>query len=103
MCVCVYIYIYIYIYNALVLTCNRSEIKKILRRNQNGFWRNRTIISEILTICRMIERVRAKIQEATLFFVYFFKPFVFIHRGRWSKYSYLPTPPLGQDMTQGQF
>ena len=48
------------IYNALL--CNRIEpkIENILRKNQNGFRRNRPMMSQILTISQILEGVRAK-------------------------------------------
>ena len=48
------------IYNAL--QCNRIEPKldNILRKNQNDFRRNRSTTSQILTIRRILEGVRAK-------------------------------------------
>ena len=36
------------------------KIKKILRKNQNNFRRNRSTTSQILTIRRILEGVRAK-------------------------------------------
>ena len=57
-------------------------IEKILRKNQNGFWRNRSTASQILTIRRVLEGVRAKNLEATILFVNFSKAFDFIHRGK---------------------
>ena len=70
------------IYNALLW--NRIEPKRdnILRKNQNGFWRNRSTTSQILTICRILEGVRAKNLQATLLFVDFTKAFDSIHRGK---------------------
>ncbi len=51
------------------------------RKNQNGFRRNRSTTSQILTICRILEGVRAKKLQATLIFVDFTKAFDSIHRG----------------------
>ena len=47
------------IYNSFL--CNRIEpkIDNILRKNQNGFQRNRSTNSQILTIRRILEGVRA--------------------------------------------
>jgi len=70
------------IYNALLLNRIQPEIEKILRKNQNGFRRNRSTTSQILTIRRIIEGVRAKNLEATLLFVDFSKAFDSIHRGK---------------------
>ena len=65
------------IYNALL--CNRigPKIEKILRKNQNGFRRNRSITSQILLICRFLG-VPAK--AGKLLFVDFSKAFDSIHR-----------------------
>ena len=70
------------IYNALL--CNRIEpkIEKILRKNQNGFQRNQSTISQILTIRQILEGVHAKNLEATVLFVDFCKAFDSIHRGK---------------------
>ena len=69
------------IYNALLR--NRLEPKiDILRKNQNGFRRNRSTTSQILTIRRILEGVRAKNLQATLIFVDFTKAFDSIHRGK---------------------
>ena len=54
----------------------------MLRKNQNGFRRNRSTISQILTICRILEDVRAKNRQATLLFVDFTKALDSIHRGK---------------------
>ena len=63
---------------------NRIEpkIEEILRKNQNSFRRNRSTTSQILTICRILESVRAKKPDATILFVDFFKAFDFIHGGK---------------------
>ena len=55
---------------------------KILRRNQNGFRKNRSTIGQILTVRRIIEGVRAKNLQAVLLFVDFSKAFDSIHRGK---------------------
>ena len=54
----------------------------MLRKNQNGFRRNRAMTSRILTIRRILESVRAKNLEVTLLFVDFCKAFDSIHRGK---------------------
>ena len=53
---------------------------KSLRINQNCFGRNRSTISQCLTICRIIEGVRAKYFVATLLFVVFSQAFDSIYR-----------------------
>ena len=57
---------------------NRREPK--IEKNQNGFRRNRSMKSQILTI-RLILGVRAENLEATILFVDFSKAFDFIDRG----------------------
>ena len=70
------------IYNALLRNRIEPKIDNILRKNQNGFRRNRSTTSQILTICRILEGVRAKNLQATLIFVDFTKAFDSIHRGK---------------------
>ena len=70
------------IYNALLQNCIEPKINNILRKNQNGFRRNRSTTSQILTIRRILESVRAKNLQVTLLFVDFTKAFDFIHRGK---------------------
>ena len=70
------------IYNALLWNCIEPKIDNILRKNQNGFQRNRSMTLQILTICRILEGVRAKNLQATLLFVDFTKAFDSIHRGK---------------------
>ena len=48
------------IYNALLHNCIEPKIEKILRKNQNGFLRNQSTTSQILTICRILEGVHEK-------------------------------------------
>ena len=70
------------IYNAQL--CNLIELKidNILRKNQNGFQRKGFTTSQILTIRRILEGVRAKNLQATILFVDFTKAFDSIHRGK---------------------
>ena len=70
------------IYNALLRNRIVPQIDKILRKIQNGFRRNRSTTSQILTIRRILEDVRAKNLQATLLFVDFTKAFDSIHRGK---------------------
>ena len=70
------------IYNALLRNRIEPKIDNILRKNQNGFRRNRSTTSQILTIRRILEGVRAKNQQATILFVDFTKAFDSIHRGK---------------------
>ena len=70
------------IYNALLRNRIEPKIDNILRKNQNGFRRNRSTTSQILTIRRILEGVRAKNLQATLIFADFTKAFDSIHRGK---------------------
>ena len=70
------------IYNVKLRNRIEPKIDNILRKNQNGFRRNRSITSQILTIRRILEGVRAKNRDATILFVVFTKAFVSIHRGK---------------------
>ena len=70
------------IYNALLRNRIEPKIDNILRKKQNGFRRNRFTTSQILTIRRILEGVRAKNLQATLIFVDFTKAFDSIHRGK---------------------
>ena len=67
------------IYNALLRNRIEPKIDNILRKNQNGFQRNRSTTSQILTIRRILDGVRAKNLQATLIFVNFTKAFNSIH------------------------
>ena len=69
------------IYNALLHNSIEPKIEKILRKNQNGFRRNRSLTSQILTLCWILG-VHAKNHKATLLFVDFSKAFDSIHRGK---------------------
>ena len=68
------------IYNALLRNRIEPKIDNILRKNQNGFRRNRSTTSQILTIRRVLEGVRAKNSQATFLFVDFTKAFDSLHR-----------------------
>ena len=70
------------IYNALLQNRLEPKIHNILRKNQNGFRKNRCTTSQILTIRRILEGVRAKNLQATILFVDFTKAFDSIHRGK---------------------
>ena len=64
----------------MLLNHIEPEIEKILRKTQNGFWRNQSTTSQIWTIHQILECVHAKNLEATLLLVDFSKIFDFIHR-----------------------
>ena len=70
------------IYNALLRNRIEPKIDNILRKNKNGFRRNRSTTSQILTIRRILQGVRAKNLQATILFVDFAKAFDSIHRGK---------------------
>ena len=69
------------IYYALLRNRIEPKIEKILRK-KNGFRRNRSTTSQILTIRRILEGVRKKILEAIISFVDFSKTFDSIQRGK---------------------
>ena len=70
------------IYNARQRNRIEPKIDNILRKKQNGFRRNRSTTSQILTIRRILEGIRAKNLQVTLLFVDFPKAFDSIHRGK---------------------
>ena len=70
------------IFNALLRNQIEPKIDNILRKNENGFRKNRSTTSQILTIRRILEGLRAKNLQATLIFVDFTKAFDSIHRGK---------------------
>ena len=70
------------IFNVLLRNRIEPKIDNILRKNQNGFRRNRSTTSKILTIRRILDGVRAKNLQATLLFVDFTKAFDSIQRGK---------------------
>ena len=70
------------IYNALLRNRIDPKIDNILRKNQNGFRRDRSTTSQILTVRRILGGVQAKNLQATLLFVDFTKAFDSTHRGK---------------------
>ena len=70
------------IYNALLQNRIEPKMDNVLRKNQNGFQRNRSATSQILTIRRTLEGVWAKSLQVTILFVYLTKIFDSIHRGK---------------------
>ena len=66
------------IYNALLHNRIEPKIDNILRKNQNGFQRNRSTTSQILTIHRILEGIRTKYYLSTLPRPFFDS----IHRGK---------------------
>ena len=73
------------IYNALLRNRIEPEIDNIFRKNQNGFRRNRSTTSQILTIRRILEGVRAKNLQATLIFVDFTRLSIPFTEERWNQ------------------
>ena len=70
------------IYNALLRNRIEPKIDNILKKNKNGFRRNRSTTLQILIICRILEGVQAKNLQVTLLFVDVTKAFDSIHRGK---------------------
>ena len=73
------------IYNTLLHSRIEPKIDNFLRKNQNGFRRNRSTTSQILTIRRILEGVRVKNLQTTILLVNFTKAFDSIHRGKMEK------------------
>ena len=69
-------------YNVLLRNSIEPKIENIIRKNQNGSWRNKSTTSQILTIRRILEGVSVKNLEATILFIDFAKAFDSIHRGK---------------------
>ena len=70
------------IYNAQLRNRIEPKIDNIFKKNQNAFRRNRSTTSQMLTIRRILESVRAKKLQSTILFVDFTKAFDSIHRGK---------------------
>ena len=64
----------------MLLNRIRPEIYPILRKNQNGFRKNRSTTGQILTIRRILEGVKDKNRPLTLLFIDFSKAFDTINR-----------------------
>ena len=64
---------------------NRIQTDKVLRPNQNGFCQSKSTLGQVLTVRRIIERVKDKNLEACIIFVDFSKAFESINRGKISK------------------
>ena len=78
------------IYSALLRNCREPKIEKMLKKNQNAFRRNRSTTSQILTIRRILEGVRAKTYRQQYYLSTSPRPLTPYIEGRWSKY-YAPT------------
>ena len=66
----------------MILNRIRPHLDPLLRTNQNGFRQNRSTVSQILTLRRLIEGIKSKNLPAILTFVDFKKAFDSIHRGK---------------------
>ena len=66
----------------MILNRIRPEIDPILRKNQNGFRKNRSTLGQILTIRRILEGVKSKNLPLTLLFINFSKAFDSIKRNK---------------------
>ena len=62
--------------------CREPKTDYILWKNQNGFLRNSSMTTQILTIRQILEGVCSKNLQATILFVDFTKAFDSIHRGK---------------------
>ena len=74
------------IYNALLRNRIEPKIDNILRKNQNGFRRNRSMTSQILTIRRILEGVRAKTYRLQYYLSTLPRSLIPFTEGRWSKF-----------------
>ena len=79
------------IYNARLRNRIEPKIEKVLRKNQNGFRRNQSTTSQILTFCRILS-VRAKYLDTTIF-VDSSKAFDSIHKGKMNQILIAYGPP----------
>ena len=73
------------IYNSMLLNRVQPTLEKILRKNQNGFRKNRSTTGQILTVRRIIEGVKDQNIPAVLLFVDFSKAFDSIQRPKMQK------------------
>ena len=69
------------VYSAVLRNHTKPDIEKILRKNQNGFRRKRSMTPHVLTIRRILG-VPAKNLKMTLLFGDFSHAFESIHRGK---------------------
>ncbi len=63
------------IYNKMLLNCLIPFVEPLLRRNQNGFRRGRSTLSQIICLRRLIEESKLKKPNLALVFVDFSKAF----------------------------
>ena len=63
------------LYNKMILNQLVPFIEPLLRKNQNGFRRGRSTLSQILCLCRIIEESKLSNRDLALVFVDFSKAF----------------------------
>ena len=80
------------IYNALLRNCIEPKIEKILRKNQNGFWRNWSTISRILTLHQILESECAKTLRHQYYLSTSAKYLMPYTEGIWNNTSCLQSP-----------
>ena len=78
------------IYNALLRNRIEPKINNICKKNQNGFRRNRSTTSQILTIRRILEGERSKTSRQQYYLLTLLRPLTPFTEVRWSKF-YSPT------------
>ena len=78
-------YIAAKIYNARLRNRIEPKIDNNLWKNQNGYRRNRSTTSHILTIHRILEGIRAKNQQATLLLLTLPRPLIQFTEEKWNK------------------
>ena len=74
------------IYNAQLQNCIEHKIDNILRKNQNGFRRNRSTTSQILTIHRILVGVRTKTYRGKYYLSTLPRPLIPFTEGKWNKF-----------------
>ena len=73
------------LFNRMILNRIRTFIDPLLRWNQNGFRQQRSTISQILALRRIIEGMKAKNLPLAVEFIDYLKAFDSIHRDRMFK------------------
>ena len=66
----------------MILSCIRPHIDRLLWTNQNGFHQGRSTVSQILTLCHVIEKVKEHNLSVVLTCVDFKKAFDYINRDK---------------------
>ena len=74
------------IYSVLLRNRIEPKIEKMLRKNQNGFLRNRSTTSQIFVIQRILEGVRASILRQQYYSSTSLRHLTIYTERRWSKY-----------------